>query len=490
MDTTDVAIIGAGFGGLACGLELARRGLDVAVFERLTYPGGCASTFERKGYRFESGATLFSGFGEGLLFGRWIEDFDLDVEFEGLDPLVTMRTGDLEFEVSPSRDRFIERFCSVDGAPKEALRSFFDWQHKVADALWECFEDPELLPPFSIGSLGRHVMRSPRYLRLASVMGRSFADVLRRHDVWEFEPMRQYADAVCQITVQASAERAEAPFALAAMDYFFRGTGHIHGGIGHLAHAIADQIEDFGGSMRFADPVTAIEREAGGWRVDSRRSDLRARSVVANLLPSGVADILGRDVDDIDALRELQRGVESGWGAAMLYLGVDASKIDGDSAHHLQLVGDPDAEFQEGNHIFCSISAADETERAPDGQRTVTVSTHVDMQRLYAGASDERAAYIDAVHQRMRDTLKRRAPEVSNAVVFEMTASPRTFERFTGRRRGYVGGIPRTTGLHNYRNLSPQEVVDDLYIVGDTVFPGQSTLAVALGGVRVAEAIA
>jgi phytoene dehydrogenase-like protein len=70
-----------------------------------------------------------------------------------------------------------------------------------------------------------------------------------------------------------------------------------------------------------------------------------------------------------------------------------------------------------------------------------------------------------------------------------MTASPRTFERFTRREEGAVGGVPRRAGLGNYLELGPRPVMDGLWLVGDSVFPGQSTLATALGGVRTASRI-
>ena len=87
----------------------------------------------------------------------------------------------------------------------------------------------------------------------------------------------------------------------------------------------------------------------------------------------------------------------------------------------------------------------------------------------------------------MRATLAALAPEWR--ITQEMTASPRTFERFTRRHRGFVGGVPRRAGLGNYRNLSPRPFAPGLWLVGDSVFPGQSTLATALGGVKVAERV-
>jgi hypothetical protein len=50
-------------------------------------------------------------------------------------------------------------------------------------------------------------------------------------------------------------------------------------------------------------------------------------------------------------------------------------------------------------------------------------------------------------------------------------------------------GIPKTKGWANYRNMKPQAVSAGLYLTGDSVFPGQSTLATASGGTRLAHYI-
>lgn len=487
----DVAIIGAGFGGLSAALTLAEQGAKVALFEALVYPGGCASTFKRKGYRFESGATLFSGFGEGQLFRRWIERYDMDVKFQPIDPVVTLRTPDFSLAIPRHRQLFIDRICALDNAPVDELRRFFDWQHKVADALWELFDDESLLPPLTATSLARHLMRSPRYLPLVTIIGRSLGDVLRRRNLWDFLPLRTYLDAVCQITVQTSADEAEASFALASMDYFFRGTGHIHGGIGQLATAISDAIVDLGGQVHYADPVWKIRSHDRGWTLETRRRQITCDKVIANNLPCDLATMITDADYDRDLVTNLSDQIKTGWGAAMLYMGLDAQKIDAPQAHHLELVADTAKPLIAGNHLFCSIGGGDEVHRAPEGQRVATVSTHVDMDKLWdSKASDEdRGAYIDAIHARMRQTLHSLAPELVAAVEFEMTASPRTFQRFTSRHRGYVGGIPRRRGLHNYWHFGAPEIAPNIYLVGDTIFPGQSTLAVALGALRLAQTI-
>ncbi len=489
MRNPDVVVIGAGFGGLAAALRLAERGADVVLCETLRYPGGCASTFTRSGYQFEAGATLFSGLGEGQLFSSWNDKWDLGVRFDPLDPIVELRTQQWSLAIPQNPESFVCRFGELPGADREAVRGFFGTQRRVADALWKLFEDPSLLPPLSGSAVLRHLGRSLSYGPVVRWMGRPLSDVVASHDLEGWEPLRVYLDAVSQITVQASSAEAEAPFAMAAVDYFFRGTGHVRGGIGSLAWGLTEAIRRAGGRVSLANRVRGLRREGTAWRVDTRNGELRARTVVANVLPHSLPEMIRPQLNG--ALDDVEAAVESGWGAAMLYLAVESDAVFGPDAQHLQLVDDETAPFIEGNHVFCSISAANERERAPRGERTATISTHVPMQKLRKLLAEDQGAYIAEIQSRMRETIRRRAPELLDHATFEMTASPRTFARFTGRHLGYVGGVPRRVGWKHYRPraLWPREAAPGLYLVGDSVLLGQSTLAVALGGVRTAEAI-
>ena len=58
MPDYDVIVIGAGLGGLSAGALLAGQGRRVLVLEQSRQIGGCCSTFERDGYRFDVGASI------------------------------------------------------------------------------------------------------------------------------------------------------------------------------------------------------------------------------------------------------------------------------------------------------------------------------------------------------------------------------------------------------------------------------------------------
>jgi phytoene dehydrogenase-like protein len=460
----------------------------VLLLEALTYPGGCASTFTHHGWRFETGATLFAGFGEGQLMRRWIDEHRLPVAVDTLDPAIRFRMPGVALDVGADRGAVLAQLSALPGAPRAGLRGFFAEQEAVADALWPLFAEPALLPPFTARALSRHLARAGAYLPLVRLVGRPVLDVLRRHGVADFLPLRIWLDALCQITVQTGVAEAEAPFALAAADYCFRGAGHVHGGIGRLAQAVADAVAAGGGTVRFACRAARAEAIPGGWRVHTREGAVTAANVVCNLLPQGVQGLVDGATPRLDTLAAR---VETGWGAAMLYLGLRPGADLPAPPHHVEIVVDPAEPLVEGNHLFVSVSGADEADRGPEpGCRSVTVSTHVAAAPLRALLPAERAARLTAVQARMRAGIAAFLPELHAAVAYEATASPRTWARFTRRAEGLVGGVPRRAGLHNYRDLTPEPVRPGLWMVGDSVFPGQSTLAVALGGVKVAERIA
>lgn len=55
-----IAVIGSGIGGLATACRLASKGHDVTVFEKNAAPGGKISEIHMKGYRFDTGPSLFT----------------------------------------------------------------------------------------------------------------------------------------------------------------------------------------------------------------------------------------------------------------------------------------------------------------------------------------------------------------------------------------------------------------------------------------------
>ncbi len=103
MNKFDVVIVGSGIGGLCCGSILALAGKKVLISEAHSKPGGVAHGFNMKGYKFESGPSLWSGIGKwpttnplGLILRLLDEKVDL-IKYKGWH--VSVPEGEFNLEV-------------------------------------------------------------------------------------------------------------------------------------------------------------------------------------------------------------------------------------------------------------------------------------------------------------------------------------------------------------------------------------------------------
>ncbi len=102
----------------------------------------------------------------------------------------------------------------------------------------------------------------------------------------------------------------------------------------------------------------------------------------------------------------------------------------------------------------------------------------------YALSNDE-AAFEDRKQQyveRLIEAATIVVPKLKPHLKLVMPGTPLTFERFTERVNGMVGGFPQPS---LFTAWSPQ-IERGVWLVGDSIFPGQSTAAVSLGALRVA----
>ena len=115
-------------------------------------------------------------------------------------------------------------------------------------------------------------------------------------------------------------------------------------------------------------------------------------------------------------------------------------------------------------------------------------STHTDLDPWWDLFERDRTAYEarkDAFTQRVLSAAEVALPHLREAADLILPGTPVTFQRFTRRAWGWVGGFPQTS---LFRAWGPR-LAPGLWMVGDSIFPGQSVPAVALGGMRVARSL-
>jgi phytoene dehydrogenase-like protein len=300
---------------------------------------------------------------------------------------------------------------------------------------------------------------------------------------------RAFLDGQLLISAQTTAEQANALYGSAALDLPRRGVNHVQGGIGSLAKTLAAWITAHGGELLYRQPVQRItQSDNGRFTVETKkRLQFTADTVVANTTPWALHELLGDA-----APRSLRREVSTRpptWGAFTLYLGLDRSALPERALGHHQVIVDPAKPLGEGNSVFISLADPADTTRAPAGKIPATLSTHTSVTPWWGLFKNDRSAYLarrEVYAERLLQAAERALPGIGKAVRLCLPGTPVTFDFYTRRPQGMVGGFPQTS-LFTARG--PRTGIRNLWLVGDSIFPGQSTAGVTLGALRVAAAI-
>jgi C-3',4' desaturase CrtD len=492
----EVVVVGGGIGGLTAAALLAARGVKVCLFEKESRPGGCAATVEKFGYEFEQGASLYADWQAGEIHER------VFAELPVLPP-----------EVRPATPAYVVRL--PDGTDVALATADAEFEATLRAAFPECAGEAvkfyrELAP---IGDALRRVARRVPDLRTASGLRRTlatFAEARTRARVHKAmnrtaaeylsgtsARFRRFIDVQLQMFAQRTSRECAYLYAAVALGLPRRGMYMIRGGAQALADALAEAIRKSGGTVRTDTTVLRLaydeQGRAAGVELLSGERVSATRAVVSNLT---IWDTYGKLVGLNRTPEEVRRRLKDlhGWGAYLLYLGMDeAAAADLPAEHVLALTDWYDGheyDAERAQFMFSCTPAWDA--RAPQGKRAVTVCTFTEPTQWFAFHHDERE-HEEQDQARLEECwrrIHRSMPELGDRIEVIETATPRTFYEMTRRKLGMVAGVGQSPDAFGMNSFSHRTTVQKLYMVGDTTFPGHGIAAVTQSGLIVANEIA
>ena len=251
-----IAVIGAGPGGLAAALLLARAGLRVTVFEQAPVVGGRTRTVEAPGgYRFDLGPTFFL-YPRVLreIFATCGADLDATVELKRLDPLYRLVfEGGGQLRASADPERLMQDVAALSPVDAQRIPAFLADNRAKLAAFRPILENPftrlaDFLRPDVLASLGRL---------------RPFTSVdqdLRRHFA---DPRVRLAFSFQSKYLGMSPFRCPSLFTILSFLEHEHGIFHPIGGCGAISEAMAGLVRRMGASLRLGEGVERIDYAAG-----------------------------------------------------------------------------------------------------------------------------------------------------------------------------------------------------------------------------------
>jgi C-3',4' desaturase CrtD len=492
----EVVVVGGGIGGLTAAALLAARGVRVCLFEKEARAGGCAAVFEKLGYEFEAGASLYASWQPGEIHERVFAELPLPApEVRPVSPAYVVRLPD-GVEVA---------LTEHDGEFEESLRAAFPECADRAVAFYR-----EIAP---VGEALRRVANRVPDLRTASKLRRlqaigKEARVARRalavlnHTAaqhlddasWRF---RRFIDVQLQIFGQCASDACAYLYAAVALMLPRRGMYAMRGGASSLADTLVEAIRRSGGTVRLNTPVLRLAYDSSGRAtgVDLLSGERveATRAVVSNLtIWDTYGKLIGTHRTPEDVRRQL-KGLR-GWGAYLIYLGLDEEAAERLPANHVLALTDwQEGQAYDAEHaqfMFASAPAWDT--RAPAGHRAATFCAFTEASQWFAFHEDEteHEAQDQSVLEAWWERLHAAIPELGAGCEVIETATPRTFYENTRRRLGMVGGVGQSLEVFGMNSISHRTALPNLYMVGDSTFPGQGIAAVTQSGLIVANEIA
>ncbi len=488
----EIAVIGAGIGGLCTAARLAKAGHRVTIFEASDRTGGKCRTEWIGRYAFDTGPSLltlpavYRDF-----FQRTGEVMGRVVELEEVNPSFDYRFHDgksVQF-ANLSRKKTLEAISRSLGDP-----SATEWERVMlrAEAMWDVSREPfvesELKSPISL-------LKRPQVLRdLATIAPWKSLRGLKIESPYLSKIMDRYA------TYSGSDPRS-APAVLSTIAFVEEAFGawHIKGGIGTLSEKITQRCEKLGVAINLNTIVTEITHQ--GNKVTGLIANGEHRSfdrIVANtdaqflyekLLPgSGTAKKVAKS---------LSKSEPSLAGFSLL-LGLKPSTAPALSHHTILFPEDYDAEFES---IFTTKTPVEKPTIyicAPNDPLMVKDAGHeawfvlVNAPRHSKGSDGfdwSDAEFARRYANSIIDQIEARGISIRDRLEVLEIRTPLDLQNSVHAPGGSIYGTSSNGARSAFARAKNRSPIKGLYLVGGSAHPGGGLPLVGLSAEIVANAI-
>jgi len=500
-ESYDAIVAGAGLGGLMAAAKLSKAGKRVLVLERHSIPGGYASFFKRKGFRFEASLHALDGmFGDDIKNRAIFTEFGLDksLNFIRLHEFFRVLGPDgLDVTVPDTLDGAKAAYLSACPDEKENIDRFFELSRKIYDQVMG-IRSTKL----------KDLLNLPKFIKNNRELFKNF-----RGNLGDY--MKMFSDNhKLKMLIAANAsyyhdnpnDYSLIHFMAAQSSYFRGGAAQVTGGSYEMAVQLVKIIEANGGEIRLGAEVTSVELTKGkvsGVKYRPAKAGheeiIGAPIVVGNLpfpkltemLPPAIGAKLMKPYRNYTKSPSIFQ-VYFGLKQPLTSIGIDnySSIIFPDGYTDFTTMKSHNYAKNYGERILFlnNYSALDLF--PGEGNKPTACATVLDLMPEWEQLSEEAYVAKKEVHcEEIMASMEKRFPGFRDCVEYVSIASPKTFERYTNNPGGSVYGYAQ-----DVRQLGPQRPrnktkVKGLYLASAWSFPGGGMIPALKSGYYAAQEI-
>ncbi len=481
----DAIVIGSGMGGMSGACMMTKNGLKVTVLEAAHVPGGCSSSYKRKGNIFESGATTLVGFDDFQPMQTLEKELGIELDKIELDPSMTVHLDGKQIIRHKDLETWIDYAGHIFGNP-EGHRGFWTDAFNVSKIIWKVSGRNVFFPPkkplewFQV-AIKNNPVDAP-VLRFAFVTVR---EMMEKHGVATPEFIR-FVDEQLMITAQADSSETPFIFGAAGITYTNYSNYYVNGGLLKMVEQLQAWMEERGSEVLCKQQVTSVEKIDEDYLVTTHKGDVFQAPVVLSNIPIWNMGEIIEDESLKSWFDEKSNRYNKAWGAfTMGVVCEDLFEEDMTLHHQLHLPEGQEMPLTGAKSVFVSMSDRNDALRSPDGKRTLNISCHSRAEEWFE-KGDAYETDKETVQDFILDHLDKNLPGFDkNAVILAFSATPVTWQNWVYRKFGRVGGIPQSMD-RSIIDWTPADTPSKgLFLCGDTVYPGQGIPGVTLGGINV-----
>lgn len=459
----DFTIIGGGIGGCATHAMLDMSGHKSTLLEKEPYLGGCASTFTKNGFKYNSGATTFAAYEQGLPVYDFCTKTNTKLELKLLEySHIVLLNGH-----SIKRYKDLKLFC-------DEINQYFN--HKKQEAFWKLIKSIN----DDFFAYKNFVYSKNRIFKTAISFAPFFAKfysymfVNAKKFIEEFfdgklsKDFLDFLDAQTIIVAQAKTDKINFLTAALALGYSFYQNAYSYGGMGEICNSLVKDRQD----IKLKESVKSVKKYSDGYCVETNKNRYFSQNVVLNLPIHNAFNIF--DDEDIKNYFNSYKKLDSKQSAFVVYFKIKSQK---EFATHYQIVTEENFKYTISNSVFISFSLNSDTTFG--GFYSVTASVHTMSDFWLNLQKDEYNRQKTELVETLKLLICKEIEIEQNEIIECFGATPKTFLRYINRSS--LGGAIMTTKNQLF-GLCPNDTpFKGLYCVGDTTFAAQGFPGVIMG---------